>query len=150
MKTFLIVIIVIVAAWLLLMVGLKLMARLMRRGAVKDAEKALAGETVLISTDNASYLGADFPGPNLPPRTSGYLAITQTKLFFLPWFPRKAITLPKDTIVQVSLKASFREMTYNIPFLSVEVRGGGDAHGNMSWLVHDAGEWERKIKSIIS
>ena len=150
MKTFRIVIIVIVAAWLLLVLGLKLMARLMRRSAVKDAEKALAGETVLISTDNASYLGADFPGPNLPPRTSGYLAITQTKLFFLPWFPRKAITLPKDTIAQVRLKASFREMTYNIPFLSVEVRGGGDAHGTMAWLVHDAGEWERTIKSIIS
>ena len=149
MKTFLIVIIVIVAAWLLLVLGLKLMARLMRRSAVKDAEKALAGETVLISTDNASYLGADFPGPNLPPRTSGYLAITQTKLFFLPWFPRKAITLPKDTIVQVSLKASFREMTYNIPFLSVEVRGGGDTQGTMAWLVHDAGEWEAALKDII-
>lgn len=150
MNTFIIVIAVIAAAWFAIMFGLKFMARLMRKGAVKDTEKTLAGETVHLITDNASYLGADFPGPNLPPRTSGVLAVTDTKLFFLPWFPRKAITLPKETIAQVNLKGSFREKTYSIPLLSIEVKGGGDAQGTMTWLVHNAGEWETKIRSIIS
>ncbi len=149
MKTFMIVIIVLVAAWFAIMFGIKLIARLMRKGAVKDTQKALAGETIHLITDNASYLGADFPGPNLPPRTSGVLAVTDTKLFFLPWFPRKAITLPRETIAQVNLKDSFREMAYSIPLLSIEVKRGGDAQGTMTWLVHDAGEWEAALKDII-
>lgn len=149
MKTFMIVIIVLVAAWFAIMFGIKLIARLMRKGAVKDTQKALAGETIHLITDNASYLGADFPGPNLPPRTSGVLAVTDTKLFFLPWFPRKAITLPRETIAQVNLKDSFREMAYSIPLLSIEVKGGGGAQGTMTWLVHDAGEWEAALKDII-
>jgi hypothetical protein len=149
MKTFMIVIIALAAAWFAIIFGIKLMARFMRKGAVKDTERALAGETVHLITDNASYLGADFPGPNLPPRTSGVLAVTDTKLFFLPWFPRKAITLPRETITRVNLKDSFREMAYSIPLLSIEVKGGGDAQGTMTWLVHDVGEWERKIKQVI-
>ncbi|MDF1536353.1 MAG: hypothetical protein P1S46_07610 [bacterium] len=149
MKTFIIVIIVIVAAWLALMLGLKLAARVLRKGAVKAAGAALAGETVRMTTDNASYLGADFPGPNLPPRTSGVLAVTDTKLFFLPWFPRKAITLPRATIAEVSLKGSFRDMSYSIPLLTIKVRGVGDPHGTMTWLVHDPAQWEREIRSIL-
>ena len=125
MNTFIIVIVVIAAAWITIMLSLKLMARILKKGAVKAAEVTLAGETVRMTTDNASYLGADFPGPNLPPKTSGVLAVTDTKVFFLPWFPRKAITLPRDTIANVSLKGSFREMSYSIPLLTIKIKGMG-------------------------
>lgn len=144
-----IVIFIIVAAWFTLMFVLKFIVRLIRKGAVTDTEKALAGETVHLITDNASYLGAEFPGPNLPPRTNGVLAITDTKLLFLPLFPRKAITLPKETITNVKLKDSFREMAYSIPLLTIQVKGGGDAQGTMAWLVQDAEGWEKEIKSVI-
>jgi hypothetical protein len=149
MNTFIVVIAVIAAAWIAIMLGLKLMAKVLKKGAVKAAEATLAGETVRMTTDNASYLGADFPGPNLPPRTSGVLAVTDTKVFFLPWFPRKAITLPRDTIAGVILKGSFREMTYSYPLLTIKIKGMGKPHGTITWLVHDPTMWEREIKSIL-
>ena len=149
MNTFIVVIAVIAAAWIAIMLGLKLMAKVLKKGAVKAVEATLAGETVRMTTDNASYLGFDFPGANLPPRTSGVLAVTDTKVFFLPWFPRKAITLPRDTIANVSLKGSFREMTHSIPLLTIKVKGMGNPHGTITWLVHDPTQWEREIKSIL-
>ncbi len=125
------------------------MAALLRKSATKAAMKALAYEKVIRMTDNVSFLGADFPGPNLPPRTTGVLAITESRLFFLPWFPRRAITLPRETIAGVSLRDHYGELAYNIPVLLVKIKGVGDPHGSIAWLTHEPKEWEREIKSIL-
>jgi hypothetical protein len=149
MNTFLIIIAVAAGGWALLIFGLKGMAALLRRSAVKAIRHILAGENILRLTENVSFLGADFPGPNLPPRTSGVLAITDNRIIFLPWFPRRAITLPRDTIAGVSLKDHHGTMAYNIPLLSLQVSGVGDSHGEMVWLAHEPKEWEKVVKSIL-
>jgi hypothetical protein len=149
MNTFLIIAVVAVGGWVLFIFCLKGMAALLRKSATKATKKALAGENIRKMTDNVSFLGADFPGPNLPPRTSGVLAVTGTRLFFLPWFPRRAITLPSDTIADVSLRDHYGEMAYNIPVLLLKVKGVGDPHGSMAWLIHEPKEWEKEIKSIL-
>jgi len=149
MSTFLIIAAALVAGWVLLIFGLRGLAAVMRSGTVKAVRAALAGEDILRITDNVSYLGADFPGPNLPPRTSGVLAVTGTRLLFLPWFPRRAITLPASTIASVSLRDHYGDRAYNIPVLEVKVKGVGDPHGSMAWLAHDPEEWEKEIRKII-
>jgi hypothetical protein len=149
MNTLLIIIAVAAGGWVLLIFGLKGMAAIMRKGTVKATMNALAGENILKMTDNVSFLGANFPGPNLPPRTSGVLAVTDTRLIFLPWFPRRAITLPRDTIAEVSLVDHYGEMAYNIPVLLLKVKGVGDPHGKMAWLTHDPEEWKKVIRSMI-
>jgi len=149
MNTLLIIAAVAAGGWILLIFGLKGMAALLRKSATKATIRALAGENIMRMTDNVSYLGADFPGPNLPPRTSGVLAITGTRLFFLPWFPRRAITLPSTTIADVSLRDHYGDMAYNIPVLLLKVKGVGDPHGSMAWLTHEPEEWEREIKKVI-
>ncbi|UCG39581.1 MAG: hypothetical protein JSV00_04995 [bacterium] len=150
MSTGFIVAIVVVGGWITLMVGIKGLVILLRRGTIKAARKALHSERIVRITDNASYMGADFPGPNLPPRTSGVLALTDSKLFFLPWFPRKAITLPRGTIASVSTRDSFGDMSYAIPALTFRIRGGSETLGEMAWLVHQPHEWEREIKAMLS
>ena len=150
MKTFFIIIAIAAGGWILLIFGLKGMAALLRKSTVKATKAALAGEDILKMIDNVSFLGADFPGPNLPPRTSGVLAVTDKRIMFLPWFPRRAITLPKETIVGVSLRDHYGEMAYNIPVLLLKVKDVGDPHGSMAWLAHDPEEWRQKIASIIS
>ena len=149
MNTFLIIIAVAAGGWVLLIFGLKGMAALMRKGTVKATMKALAGENILKMTDNVSFLGANFPGPNLPPRTSGVLAITDTRLIFLPWFPRRTITLPRESIAGVTLRDYYGEMAYNIPVLLLKIKGMGDPHGHMVWLTHEPEEWKKKIASIL-
>jgi hypothetical protein len=149
MNTLYIIIAVAAAGWFLLIFGLKGMAILLRKSAVKATMKALDGENILKMSDNVSFLGADFPGPNLPPRTSGVLAVTDTRLLFLPWFPRRAITLPKDSIAKVSLQDIYGEMAYNIPVLLLKIKGVGDSQGSMAWLAHEAQEWEREIRKVI-
>jgi hypothetical protein len=150
MNTFFIIIAVAAGGWVLLMLGLKGMAALLRRSTVKATKNALAGENILKMTDNVSFLGADFSGPNLPPRTSGVLAVTDSRIIFLPWFPRRAIKLPRDTIAEVNLQDHYDEMAYNIPVLLLKIRGVGDPHGSMAWLTHEPEEWERVIKSILN
>lgn len=149
MKTLIIIMAIAAGGWVLLIFGLKGIAALLRKGTVKATRAALAGENIMMLNDNVSFLGADFPGPNLPPRTSGVLALTDTRFFFLPWFPRRSITLPRDTIAGVCLKDHFGEMAYNIPVLTLKVKGVGDPHGSIAWLTHEPGEWEREITSIL-
>jgi len=150
MKSALIILAVILGGWLLFIFGIKAMASLLRKSTAKATRAALADETMLRLTENASFLGADFPGPNLPPRTSGALAVTETKVLFLPWFPRRSITLPGHTIAGVCLKNQFGKISYNIPVLVLNIKGVGDPYGSMAWLVHEPEEWERKIKSILA
>ncbi len=149
MKTLLIIAAVAGGGWLLLIFGLKGMAVLLRKSTVKATQTALAYETVRKITDNASFLGADFPGPNLPPRTSGVLAVTDNRLFFLPWFPRRSIVLPWSSISRVSLEDHFGEMAYNIPVLTLRVKGVGDPDGRIAWLIHEPEEWKREIRKVI-
>ena len=144
-----IVVSIIIVVWISIMLGLKGLAILLRRQTVKAAQAALHAETILRITDNASYLGARFPGPNLPPRTSGVLALTESRLFFLPWFPRKTIILPKNTISTVRTQTAFGNRAYNIPALVMKVKGVGDPDGEIAWLVHEPGEWKEEIDHII-
>jgi hypothetical protein len=148
MQTALYVIAIAVAVWIILMLLLKGGARLMRRSTLKAMNSMLAYENILLITDNAGYMGADFPGPNLPPRTNGVLALTSGKLIFLPLFPRKAITLPAQWIKGVGARQTFNDISYNIPFLVVDVRDLGDPDGQIAWIVNDPEEWVRKIKEV--
>ncbi|UCF31644.1 MAG: hypothetical protein JSV26_04320 [bacterium] len=147
MQTLLIILIVAVAGWFLIMLGLKGMAFLLRRGTLRDAEKSLAGERILKITNNASFLGADFPGPNLPPRTSGVLAITDRQIYFLPWFPRKSISLPFKWVKGTKLQASYGEVATSIPNLVIRVRDLKDPEGSIAWLVHEPRDWMEIINS---
>ena len=149
MKTFLLVIAIAAGGWVLLILCLKGLAVLLRKSTAKAIKTALTGEKSLKMTDNVSFLGADFPGPNLPSRTSGVLAVTDKRVMFLPWFPRRAITLPRDTIAEVSLRDHHNEMTYNIPIIVLSIKGVGDPLGSMAWLAHEPEEWEREIRSIL-
>lgn len=149
MNTILLIAIIAACTWIALMAGLKSFAVLLRRQTEKAALNAIHPEKVLRNTDNASYLGAGFPGPNLPPRTSGVLILTANRLFFLPWFPRKSITLPRNTIRTVRCSPSFNGLTYSIEVLVLSVKGVGDPNGEMAWLVHDPEGWKREIKSIL-
>jgi hypothetical protein len=149
MRAILTVVIVITGAWIAVMLFLKAMALLLRRQTEKAAHAALYAESILRITDNASYLGAHFPGPNLPPRTNGVLALTDTRLFFLPWFPRKAITLPRDSISSVKTRSSFGNRTFKIPALILCVKGVGEPDGEMAWLVHEPEGWKEDIKRLI-
>jgi hypothetical protein len=138
-----------IVVWVVLIAALKGMALLLRKQTTRAALAALQNEAILKQTDNASYLGAHFPGPNLPPRTSGFLALTESRLFFLPWFPRRSITLPRPSISSVESVPSFGNNSFNIPVLVITVRGVGDPDGEMGWLVHDAEGWEREIKKVV-
>lgn len=150
MKTLIIIVVVAVGGWFLLMFAVKGFARLFKKGAMKETQKALAGETIIITTDNASYLGADFPGPNLPPRTSGVLALTENKLFFMPWFPRKAITLPLKWINSVKTQDKYGEHAFTIPCLVIKVRDLKEgSEGKIAWLVHEPEEWRVAVESVL-
>ena len=131
------------------MLLLKGLAALMKMSALTAAHKLLADENILRITDNASFLGADFPGPNLPPRTSGVLAVTDRKVFFLPWFPRKSISLPYGWVKGVRLQDSFGELKFPLPCVVVRVRELKDPEGAIAWLVHDPTEWEKAIEESV-
>lgn len=136
------------AGWVVLMLLLKGAAAVLRRSALKAAMRALDGEEVILMSDNSSFMGADFPGPNLPPRTNGVLAVTPARLFFLPWFPRKSIVLPAQWILGAEAATTFKDLSYRLPFLSVRVRDLGDPEGRIAWAVHDLEKWVEAVGSM--
>jgi hypothetical protein len=149
MNTVLIILVIAAVGWLVLIVGLKGFASFLRKGALKTVEDVLAGEKIHLIVDNASYLGADFPGPNLPPRTSGVLAITDRQIYFLPWFPRKKISLPWQWIKGAKLESSYGSVATSVPCLVIRVRDLKDPEGTIAWLVHEPREWQNIINSQI-
>ncbi len=150
MNIFLIIAAVAVGGWIILILLLKGIAAFLKKSALKAARKLLVNEKILKITDNASFLGADFPGPNLPPRTSGVLAVTDRKIFFLPWFPRKPISLPYEWVNGVGLQASFGKLGFSVPCMVVRVKDLKDPEGSIAWLVHEPKEWEKTIGSRVN
>jgi len=149
MNTLLLILIIAAGGWLLLMVVLKGLAAYLRKNTLKDVQKILADEKILHIADNTSFLGADFPGPNLPPRTSGVLAVTDRQIYFLPWFPRKKISLPWQWIIGARLESSYGSAAASIPCLVIRVRDLKDPEGTIAWLVHEPTEWLKVINSQI-
>lgn len=150
MDTILIILAAAAGVWLLLMLGLKGIAAYLRKNTLKDVRNVLSEERILHIADNTSYLGADFPGPNLPPRTSGVLAVTEGQIYFLPWFPRKKISIPWKWVIGASLENSFGSVATSIPCLVIRVRDLKDPEGKIAWLVHEPREWMNIINSQIS
>ncbi len=149
MNKILLGLIVIIGGWLVLMLFLKGLAWMWKRGARTAANKALASEKILRITSDASFLGADFPGPNLPPRTSGVLAVTNERLYFMPWFPRKSLSFPIHYIKEVQLKASYGNFSTTVPCLVFIIKDLKDPYGTIAWMVHDPREWVDAINSVL-
>ncbi len=149
MNTILIILVIAAGGWLLLMLTLKGFAYYLRKNTLKDVKKVLGEEKILYIADNTSYLGADFPGPNLPPRTSGVLAVTDRQIYFLPWFPRKKISLPWQWVKGVKLEPSYGPVATSVPCLVIRVRDLKDPEGTIAWLVHEPREWLNIINSQI-
>ena len=135
--------------WIGIMLLLKGYAAYLRRSTLKAARQALAQEKILRITDNASFLGADFPGPNLPPRTSGVLAVTDRSVYFLPWFPRKSVTIPHAWVRSVRTEKSFGSLSFAIPVLVIGVRDVKDPEGLVGWLVKEPWEWREEIGKLV-
>ena len=149
MNKILLGLIIIIGGWLVLMLFLKGLAWMWKRGARTAANKALASEKILRITSDASFLGVDFPGPNLPPRTSGVLAVTDERLYFMPWFPRKSLSFPIHYIKEVQLKASYGNFSTKVPFLVFIIKDLKDPYGTIAWMVHDPREWVDAINNLI-
>jgi hypothetical protein len=149
MNKILLGLIVIIVGWTLIMLSLKGLTWMWKRGARTAANKALAGEKILRITSDASFLGADFPGPNLPPRTSGVLAVTDKRIYFMPWFPRKSLSLPHDWIKEVQLKASYGNFSTSVPCMVFTGGYTKDPSGTIAWMVHDPREWIDAINSAL-
>ncbi len=149
MNMILLGLIVIIGGWLVLMLFLKGLAWMWKRGARTAANKALASEKILRITSDASFLGADFPGPNLPARTSGVLAVTDERLYFMPWFPRKSLSLPHDWIKEVQLKATYGNFSTTVPCMVFTGGSPGSPSGTIAWMVHDPREWVDAINNLI-
>ncbi|HDL54262.1 MAG TPA: hypothetical protein ENH32_09850 [Proteobacteria bacterium] len=150
MNVFLLIAGIAVGGWFVFILLIKGFAALLKKSALEATLKLLSGEEILRITDNASFLGADFPGPNLPPRTSGVLAVTDRKIFFLPWFPRKSISLPYEWVNGVRLQASFDDMASSIPCVVVRVKELKDPEGSIAWLVHEPRKWEKAIERRVN
>ncbi len=149
MNKILLGLIVIIGGWLVLMLFLKGLAWMWKRGARTAANKALAGEKILRITSDASFLGADFPGPNLPPRTSGVLAVTDKQVYFMPWFPRKSLSLPHAWIKEVQLKASYGNFSTSVSCMVFTGGYSKDPNGTIAWMVHDPRKWVDAVNSAL-
>ncbi len=145
MPIWLTTILLVAAAWVILMVSLQRLAVRLRERAHQAMRRLLGGEEPLLLAD-AKLVGAD-PAGLLPPspHPMGVLALTTWRLLFLPWAAGSPFLIPRPKVISVAVAQEFAGRSLPTPGLLVEFTVEEGKGGKACWLVQDPGDWLTRI-----
>lgn len=146
MPTWSIVLLLVLAAWVLVMASLRRLSLRLRERAHQAMRRLLGDEEPLLLAD-ANLVGTD-PSDLLPPapHPMGVLALTRWRLHFLPWAAKAPLLVPRPKITGVSLVPEFAGKPLPAPGLLVDFTlDGGTGEeaksGKVCWLVERPEDW---------
>ena len=110
-------------------------------------EKFDAIETILES-DNVNFFGQQSKG-HRQVRGNGVLILTNEKIYFEMWKPKKVLEIPIKAIRDVNIVRSFLGKTKFRDLLQVEFSNDTGEEDAAAWLIFDLGKWFDEIKGMI-
>lgn len=138
-----IVLISLVGAFALLAI-IQLVLSGLARGGVAEADEALSGESIILRDPAANFFGIRSKGM-AQVRGNGVLTLTDRRLHFLLWTPKREISIDLPSIRGTDTPRSFLGKTKVAPLLQVNFTNERGEEDAAAWLVGDLGAWKREI-----
>jgi hypothetical protein len=110
-----------------------------------EADAALEGEDVLMKSMQASCFGVTSEGKNQV-RGDGILALTDERLAFFMFSPKKTISIPREKITGVGTPASFLGKTLISPLLEVRFKNEADEDDSTGFWMRDVLDWKSVLE----
>lgn len=116
------------------------------RAAVEEADRLLEGERIVLREAGAPLFGIRSLGP-AQIRGNGVLTLTDRRLHFLMWLPRRELSIPRERIVNVEIPKSFMGKSIFRDLLQVNfINEDGEADA-AAWAARDPLEWQAFLSS---
>jgi hypothetical protein len=125
---------------------LRVWLRRLHDAAIRDADEALAAEAQILREPAANLFGVRSGGMGQV-RGNGVLTLTNRRLHFMMWLPRREVSIDLLNITGIETPKSFLGKSKLRPLLQVnftDERGDEDA---AAWLVADLEEWTETLDS---
>lgn len=139
------IVLISVAGAAVLIFVLRLVLRRLAHGRIADADEMLAGERVVLREPSANLFGVRSQGMGQV-RGNGVLTLTDRRLHFLMWLPKREVSIDLLNIRGVETPKSFLGKSKLTPLLQVnftDERGEEDA---AAWIVRDLDEWVEALR----
>lgn len=120
-----------------------LAAHFLRRVALATASEATAtiqAEGILRTAPAANFFGQQSSGI-AQIRGNGFLAFTNSRIYFLMYSPKREIAIPWDRVVTVEKPRSFLGKTKFQPLLKIVFTNEAGERDAVAWLVGDVDAW---------
>jgi len=110
-----------------------------------EADEALEGENVLMKSVQASCFGVLSESKNQV-RGDGILALTDKRLVFFMFSPKKTTSIPLDRITTVGTPASFLGKTLVSPLLEVRFKDDAGEDDSVGFWMKEVLSWKAALE----
>lgn len=120
----------------------------LRSAALQAADEALAGERIVMREDSANLFGVRSRGMGQV-RGNGVLTLTDRRLHFAMWLPRREVSIERARITGTETPRSFLGRSRLTPVLQVDFTNELGEQDAAAWLVRDLPEWTEALSERI-
>lgn len=138
----------IVGAAVVTVVALVLAVRAVARRREAEADEALMGERILLRDPSANLMGVESAGMGQV-RGSGVLSLTEHRLHFLMWLPRREVVIPLSRVTGIETPERFMGKTKGTPLLQVSFTGQDGREDAAAWAVRKLPAWRDRLEELL-
>jgi hypothetical protein len=131
-------------AMLLMVMGAMLWTRKMKGACAQDVALKLRGVKPIQQCSGANYFGLKSLGM-FQMRGNGELVLTGDGIFFQMWMPRRQVTIPLSSILEVTTTLSHLGKSKLRPLLKVVFINADGRTDSAAWLVRDLEAWKQGL-----
>ncbi|MGC9316539.1 MAG: hypothetical protein ACP5KN_00715 [Armatimonadota bacterium] len=138
----------IVGAAVVTVVALVLALRAVAKRREAEADDALIGERILLRDPSANLMGVQSAGMGQV-RGNGVLSLTEYRLHFLMWLPRREVVIPLSRVTGIETPEEFMGKSKHRPLLQVNFTGEEGHPDAAAWAVRKLPVWRERIEQLL-
>jgi hypothetical protein len=104
---------------------------------------------ILINDEMANFFGQESLGV-WKIRGNGVLILTDEELFFEMWKPKKEISIPIKSIIEIKNPKSHMHRSVFRTLLKIIFKNENDEFDSAAWYVHNLDQWNKILNKLIN
>lgn len=115
---------------------------------INEILDGLTNENIILLSPSANFFGQQSQG-HKQIRGNGVLALTNDKLYFEMWKPKKKLQISLSSIGGIETPKSHLGKSKFKPLLKIIFKNEKNDPDSAAWLVGDLPKWKRTIEKVI-
>jgi hypothetical protein len=116
---------------------------------INEIHEKFNNKNILLVDDISNFFGLESSGV-WKVRGNGVLLLTEKQLFFGMWKPKKEISIPIESIIEVSNPKSHMHRSVLKPLLKVIFTSDNGEVDSVAWFVRKLDDWNKALNKLIS